>query len=175
MKKKLVRFTTILGTALILHSCCGLTDHSEDINSDLRSRSNYIPIMIERSELESSIKIENPKQLKNSGKIYIKGSLLFIGEKRKGFHVFDNSNKENPIPISFLSIPGSTDLAIRNDILYVNQARDLVTLQLNSISKELHIIKRINNTFPPIASPDGFENRDEQDDLITINWIEKTY
>ena len=42
--------------------------------------SRYTPVIMERSELEQSIKLVGPQSIKDYGKIYIKDSLLFINE-----------------------------------------------------------------------------------------------
>ena len=105
----------------------------------------------------------------NSGKIYIVDNLLFVGEGRKGFHVFDNSDPANPIKIKFIQALGSSDLAIRNNVLYINQATDLIALEYNVNEDKLEFLKRIENTFPELRSPNG--NRvNTHSDSVVVDW-----
>ncbi len=133
--------------------------------------SDYKPISFSRDELNSKIKLSEPEPIVNSGKIYIKDNLLFIGEEKKGFHVFDNSNPESPQKIKFLNILGATDLAIRNNILYINQVTDLVTLTYNHLESKVTLSKRIENTFPELETPDHREvTNPAPEGNVIIDW-----
>ena len=81
--------------------------------------SSYEPVVLSRTEFENSIQLKEPESISVSGKIYVKGNLLFINELRKGFHMYDNTDPSNPLPIRFISVPGSTDLAIRNTTFWL--------------------------------------------------------
>ncbi len=91
--------------------------------------SSYNPVIVKRQVLETSTILQEPQTIVNSGKIYVKDDFLFINEKNQGFHIFNNSNPANPTNIGFLKVLGSSDLAIKNDIIYVNNATDLIAIQ----------------------------------------------
>ncbi len=132
----------------------------------------YEPIIVSRSEFEKSVKVEKARSIVNSGKIYIKDDILFIGEKNEGFHIIDNSNPSNPVNLAFMKVPGTSDLAIKKDALYINSAVDLLAVKLSIAMKTLQVTKRIRNAFPQMQDPEGFSHRMKENEVI-INWKKK--
>lgn len=129
-------------------------------------QSSYEPVVMSRTEFESAVALLPNQEISKSGKIYIKGNFLFINEFRKGFHVFNYSDATNPQLIAFIKIPGATDLAVRNDKIYINQAVDLVTLQYDNVSNTISVLSRNRNIFPPMPSPDGWPGSSSPDEII---------
>lgn len=158
-----------LYACLISLSSC-LPYHGGDRIENGAEYSAYEPIYKARADLDASIQLKPLKDIVNSGKIYVKGDLLFVGDKGEGFHVFDNSDAQNPKKIKFIQVPGCTDIAIRNNIMYVNQATDLVTLQFDFDEEKLKITKRIENAFPELRSPDGYYIYNVPKDSVIIKW-----
>ena len=108
----------------------------------------YVPIYGDPSQLLTIA--EEPVQATiRPGKIYAYGSLIFQNELNKGFHIIDNSNPSQPRKVSFLKVPYSTEIAIRNNFLYTNSISDLVVLDLQD---PLHpvLAKRIAGAFPAV-------------------------
>lgn len=160
-----VRLFLLLGTAMLLAGCPWKTDPV-----DLYVR--YKPVVMNRADFENSIKITEPATMQNAGKIYLKDNWMLLGDTNLGFHLYDNSDPENPKNIAFLQIPGATDLAIRDHIFYVNQAVDLVAFSINTSTKEVTLYKRVRNTFPIKQAPDGYYEY-RSDDEVIVNWIER--
>lgn len=133
-------------------------------------QTEYNPVILNRNIFENSTNIEAPRNILNAGKIYVKDNFLFVNEPNEGFHVYDNSNPEHPVNIAFIKVLGSSDLTIKNDVLYINNATDLIAIKPNVDFSALEITKRITNTFPQLISPDGFEYYDLQNDEIIVNW-----
>lgn len=168
-----MRITSVLLLSiafLLVESCCFYGDCKDDFDDDNTSFSRYDPVYLSRTDLEQSIDLVEPLQIINSGKIYVKDDLLFVNETRKGFHVFDNSNPENPVKIAFIAVPGSTDLAIRENVLYINQATNLIAARYNFNENQLSVTKRVGNTFPELLSPDGFYAYDVPANSIVVDW-----
>jgi len=92
--------------------------------------------------------------LKEPGKIYMAGNYLLINEKSKGIHVINNTDARNPVSIAFLNIPGNTDMAVKNNILYADNYMDLVVLDLSDPTN-ISLIKRVENTFPQASTAEG--------------------
>lgn len=132
--------------------------------------SAYKAVVMSRTDFENSIKILPATPMKNAGKIYLKDNWMLLGDTHLGFHIYDNSNSESPVEIGFLKIPGATDLAIRNNVIYVNQAVDLVAFSFDPQSGNVTVFKRIKNTFPPIASPEG-QIQEVADNEVVVGWI----
>lgn len=135
--------------------------------------SAYEAVTMSRTELERSIALVAPQPMEKSGKIYLHDSYLFLGDTNKGFHIYDNSDPQNPKAIAFLKVPGASDLAIRNDVMYINQAVDLVTISFDLQKKEVITHKRIANVFPALHSPDGYTHYSEDKNTIVIEWQPK--
>lgn len=156
------------GLSIVLPGCIGFTfDDGDPVQPSFPRE--YAAIKYTRAELDSSIQLLPPQEMVNSGKIYVVDDFLFVAEQRKGFHVFDNSDKTRPLKVKFIQALGSTDLAIRNNILYINQATDLISLEYTYGSDSLKLLKRIKNTFPRLRSPHGYYASYHRDS-ITTHW-----
>lgn len=141
-------------------------------NSQPIQYSKYKAVTMKRVDFEKSINLKTASPTKNSGKIYIFDNLIFINEKNRGFHVFDNTTPSNPKKIAFINAPGSTDLAIKNNSIYINQARDLIAVSYDKTIPSVNVSKRIVNVFPSKISPDGY-SKYVKDDEVIIDWVLK--
>ena len=90
----------------------------------------------------------------NPGKIYVKDNYLFVNEIKKGIHIYDNSNPEKPVEVSFLKIPGNVDIAVKENTLYADSYVDLVALDITN-PKAIKEIGRVKEVFPN-GNLDGF-------------------
>ena len=115
----------------------------------------YEPVFMYRSEMENAIRLEGPKMLENPGKIYIKDHCLFIVEQYRGIHVIDNSNPEDPDKVGFIHIDGCIDLAVKGDVLYADNAVDLLAIKLAENLASIEVTSRNKNVFPEFKAPDG--------------------
>ncbi|WP_298514134.1 hypothetical protein [uncultured Kordia sp.] len=161
MKNKL--FTLILCLSLI--SCWYSDDGGDTIANSL-----YEPTILLRTELESSITLQEARAIEKTGKIYVIGNYLFVNEPHVGFHIINNSDPSNPVAEKFLTTPGVTDIIFKGDSFYINQAVDLVALKFNDAMTSVTETKRIKNTFPVMESPDGYYHQTTSDDEIVVNW-----
>jgi hypothetical protein len=132
---------------------------------------NYIPIFMKRADLEKSVSWQSgSRELENPGKIYYKSPYIFVNERYKGVHVINNSNPYNPVKEGFIVAPGCIDMAVKENIMYLDNSVDLVAIDLNA--KE--VTKRIRNVFPEPPSPENQvfysygESRDAN--LILVAW-----
>jgi hypothetical protein len=85
-------------------------------------------------------------QAKKTGKIYIYNDYLFINEPNEGIHIYNNANPSAPINVGFLQIPGNVDLAIHNNILYVDNFIDLLAFDISNMSN-IKQVKRVTDVF----------------------------
>jgi hypothetical protein len=123
---------------------------------DIEPESEYKPIFMLRSELEKSVKLEGSRDIENPGKIYLKDNLIFINEKYLGIHVIDNTNPEEPENFAFIRVEGCIDMAMKDNVLYADNAVDLISLALNPQMTGIQVTSRIKNVFPELRAPDGF-------------------
>lgn len=143
--------------------------------SDYYPVSGYIPVLMDRAEMERAIKFEPPRPMSDPGKIFYKDPYLFIVEKHKGVHIIENSNPANPEKIGFIHIDGVRDIAMKNNVMYADNAVDLIAVQLNDSYTSVSVSKRFKNYFPEMVSPDGrgfpsyvYENRPAN--TIIVDW-----
>ncbi len=142
------------------------------------TRTQWLPILMTRTHLETSIKALPAKPLLKPGKIYAKDHLFFIVEAYKGIHVINNIDPQNPKIEGFIAAPGCVDLAIKGDVLYVDNAVDLVAIDISALP-EINVKKRIKNVFPELVHPDWgyvpseFTSENRPENTIIIGWIEE--
>jgi hypothetical protein len=149
-------------SASVLNSC------KKDNCKETITYIKYTPEYMSYEEFREAVVAEQPRNLSNPGKIYIKGNYLFINEVDKGIHVFDNTNPSSPMAISFINIPGNIDLAAFGDLLYVDSYSDLLTLNIanpNSIS----VVSRNENVLPERNY--GWQYNYDPALGVPINWI----
>ena len=62
------------------------------------------PVYLGYQEFRASVKMVSQQDLVKPGKIYVMGNYLFINERMKGIHLYNNANP---------SSPGTSDLSYR--------------------------------------------------------------
>ncbi len=138
----------------------------------------YKPIFMMRADMESNIKLKGPQTILEPGKIYLKDQWIYIIEKFRGIHVIDNANPEHPANFAFISIDGCIDMAIKNNVLYADNAVDLIAIRFNPEMTEIVPTKRIEDVFPVLLSPEGRglsweEQTAKPEDAIVVRWDER--
>ncbi|MDH3708627.1 MAG: hypothetical protein OER04_02000 [Cyclobacteriaceae bacterium] len=129
--------TILLAIGISMISC---TDNCENSETYV-----YLePVYTTAAEVRASYASLEPRGLENPGKIYRKDHYLFINEFGKGIHIFNNNDKTNPQALSFLNIPGSFDVAVKGNIMYVDSFVDLLVLDISDPT-EVKLIKRLEN------------------------------
>ncbi len=139
---------------------------------------NFLPVYMVRSELEKAVKIETAQPLHSTGKIYLYGQYILVNEKYKGIHVIDNSNPEAPVNKAFIHIDGCIDMAMRNNILYADNAVDLIAMKTTDNFASVQVTGRIKDIFPEPESPDGYwgtytVNQFRPDNGVLVAWKKK--
>lgn len=159
-------FIFLLFMASILSSCGWDTWLDDPIFQE-----EYEPIYLSRDELNKSVYSDLPQEMVNPGKIYVLGQYLFINEKYKGIHVIDNRNPDQPKPLGFIHIPGNIDMAGKGIYIYVDNAVDMVTLNISNPAS-VQIVDRQENTFPTLEAPDGRSSYDSSQGIV-VGWQKK--
>lgn len=125
MRSKIIPFTSFFSLFLLLHSCEEYTYKTYYGNA---------PVYLSYDDLRSAVKISAGAELKNPGKIFIKGDYLFIVDELKGIHVFDNSNPAYPVRKAYIELPGAMDLSVSGNTLYADSYVDLVIFDIEDIT-----------------------------------------
>jgi hypothetical protein len=92
------------------------------------------------------ISADKPQPTVTAGKIYVYKNLLCQVEVFKGIHIIDYSNKNAPIKIAFLHIPGCSEVTVKNNIVLTNNMNDLVSLDIGNLPV-ITELSRVSNAF----------------------------
>lgn len=139
------------------------------------------PIYVEDINAIEKIEIGDAQEIIELGKLVYAHPYLLVNDRRKGLHIYDNSNPNNPVLMRFISIPGNIDFAVRGNIIYANNFSDLVTFKLNGFD-DLEVTSRIKDFYTNIsfnnnAYPEDytgyFECYDESKGVV-IGWESTT-
>lgn len=164
MRKK-ARNLVLLLLLPLLCSCPGYVDP--------RPESEYSPILMSRDQLETSILKKEPRTISNPGKIYRYGNYILINEQYKGVHVINNTDPKVPVNIGFIQVPGCVDMAVKSNVLYVDNAVDLVAIDISDFN-DIKVAKRLRNTIPALLPPDNmgawFDMAGAPADAIIVDW-----
>ena len=141
-----------------------------------RQWGTHVPVFMSREALENSVKyIPQARDMAEIGKIYYLAPYIYVNERYKGVHVINNTNPAQPIKEGFILAPGCIDMAIKDNILYLDNAVDLVSFDLES----KQVTKRIRNVLPEPLAPTGaiydrnFLGRPE--DYVLVEWKKINY
>lgn len=135
-----------LMAVLCITSCTDKVTETQNMNS---------PVYMDYATLRSSVHSTAARELAHPGKIYFKGNYLLIVEYREGIHLIDVSNASNPQNRAFIEVPGCTDIAVKDNSLYVDSYVDLVVIDLSNIAHPRET-KRLKEIFPyTVPSPEN--------------------
>lgn len=139
MQKILVSLVVVLMT-MSWSSC---------LKDDCTSHRTFVrldPIYKTVEAIRNEFSIGVPRDLKNPGKIYVYGQYLLINEINEGIHIIDNSNPANPVPLSFVLISGNKDMAVKENVMYADNAIDLLAIDISD-PRAPKFLKRVDGVF----------------------------
>lgn len=134
--------------------------------------SAYTPVYMDRTTLENSVRFEAARNRGTAGKIYYKDNKIYISEQYKGVHIINNTDPKHPKNEAFITVAGCVDMAIKGDILFVDNAVDLVSIDL--VNKR--VTKRLKNVFPEPTPPDlsfipsTFRQGTHNQNMVIVAW-----
>ena len=111
-----------------------------------------MPVYMDRESFKKSVIVTDKQDIAEPGKIYFKDNYVFINEALKGIHVINNINPADPVFVSFISIPGNMDMAIKDSILFADSFTDLVALNISDI-RNIREVGRVDSIFPYSLPP----------------------
>ena len=89
---------------------------------------------------------DTARNVKNAGKIYAYQNYLLQCEVGEGIHIIDNTNAATAKRIAFIKVIGCNEISIKNNFLYTNSYKDLVTINISNINQPVET-QRIANAF----------------------------
>jgi len=139
---------------------------------------NYEPVLLSRDDLKKSISNQAARKITTPGKIYLYSNKIFIVDNYKGVHVFDNSDHTQPKAMGFIYAPGCIDVAIKDNVLYVDNAVDLVAINIADYP-EITIADRVSDVFPEPCPPDydyipsEYRDKNRPKNTVIVDWVKR--
>lgn len=126
----------------------------------------YTPIYQPITQIRKAVKAEQPRELRQTGKIYYHNGYLFLNEVNEGIHIIDDRDPSAPKNIAFINIPGNLDMAARGNILYADSYIDMLAIDISDPS-HITVTKRTKNVFTPRSYNYGFHDDPNGRGIIT--------
>ena len=126
-------------TLLLLASC-------DDQRTQTITWTEYEPVYMTQEEFLASVKVTEPREMEEPGKIYLYDDYLFVNDVNEGVHIINNSNPSAPYFAGFVTIPGNKDIAVRGELLYADSAGDLLVFDISDFEKP-QLLSRIKDVF----------------------------
>lgn len=103
------------------------------------------------------VQSEPPRSMKNPGKIYVRGNLLFQNDIGYGIHIIDNSIPSQARPIGFIKVNGSSEISITGNYMYVNSFNTLVVIDITDLQNVI-VVQRIPDAFQQGLSAGNYQH-----------------
>lgn len=142
------------------------------------SLTRYKPLLMKKAELIKSVFNEEAREFKTPGKIYIYSDRIFIVDLFSGVHVINNQDPGSPYREGFIHIPGVVDVAIQDNVLFADNAVDLVSVDI-SLYPQIVILDRVEDVFPEHTPPDlqwipwSYSKENRPADTVIVRWEKK--
>jgi hypothetical protein len=135
----------------------------------------YSPVLLSRSDLPKSVFFQEAREFSRPGKLQVYNHVIFVVEKYQGIHVIDNTDPASPINSGFIHIPGCISLAVKNNVLFADNAIDLISVYISQfpVIKEMD---RFQDVFPEHTPPDldyipaNLSSRHRPANTIIVDW-----
>ncbi|MDD3738917.1 MAG: hypothetical protein PHP31_06455 [Lentimicrobiaceae bacterium] len=113
----------------------------------------YNPVYMKRADMEKAVGLQTNVPVKNPGKIYLHNNYILLNELYEGIHIIDNSDPSNPVKVAFIHIDGCVDMAVKDNIIYADNAVDLIAIKVSDNFQNIEVTERIRNIFPEFEDP----------------------
>lgn len=148
-----------------------LTGCLEDRCTEVVTYTAYEPIILTAAEWrQDDFPASTGQSVCDPSGFYVYGTTLFVLDRNAGLHIIDNADNANPRPLKFLNIPGGAGLAVRNNVLYVNQYVDLLAFDLSD-PRNPRFLSRTRDVFDPYT--DFAANLHGTGDVV-VDYAERT-
>lgn len=138
------------------------------------SYNGHEPVLMSREDMEAAVQVREIRDIERPGKIWVYDHFIFVIEQYKGIHILDNSDPQNPENLGFIQIDGCTDVAVRDGVIFANNAVDLIGVKPSSDFKSVHVVSRNRNILPELASPEGWISLDFEkyrpENSVIVRW-----
>lgn len=158
------KFSSIQLLLMGLVLSVSFTSCLEDECNSTQTFVRWDPVFRTIEDLRTDITSEEPREIQEPGAIFYHNGYLLINEINQGFHVIDNRNPESPVNVSFINVPGSRDVSVKGNILYVDMFMDLISMDISN-PLEAVLLEREPEVFTSFFSQGP-------DNMLIVDWIE---
>lgn len=135
----------------------------------------YKPILMSRADMEESIKLRESRDIVSPGKIWVYNDFILLIEQYRGIHIIDNSDPSSSKTVAFIQVDGCTDITMKDNILYANNAVDMIGIKPNQDFSDFTVVARNRKMLPIIASPepwnDGYYYEKKPANTVIVRWV----
>jgi len=111
---------------------------------------HYTPLYQSREVFEKRIiATTDSVPLLNPGKLMVSGNYKFVTDVNRGVHIFDDTDPRNPRKVAFINIPGTLDIALKNNTLLANAYSALVAIDITNPA-QAQLKSLLPAAFPPV-------------------------
>jgi hypothetical protein len=146
-----VKKSLLLAFLVAASLACTTEPTSQPINGVPFNGTGYKPIYSSAEDL-AKVKISAAEPLREPGKIYLFDPYIFVNENGRGIHIIDNADPKNPKNLSFISITGNYDMAVKGNWLYADNLSNLLVFDISD-PKAPKLTKTIENAVPVNSFP----------------------
>lgn len=161
-------FACWLGLSILLALSLAACDKEE---LSTFSGSGKRPVYLPLSALDD-VKNLPPQPVGLTGPIFLRDTLFFMLEQKKGIHVFNVKDSANVTALTFFQIPAVTDFSIAGNRLYADSWRDLLTLDISNLY-DIRLLDRQKDVFSPLLFPplySGFFECVDESKGAVVGW-----
>lgn len=112
--------------------------------ANLKRDEVWVPIYKDKAEARVILNLP-AQQVRSGGKIYAYGNYIFQLEQNQGIHVYRLDNKK-PVPVKFIQVYGAQEIAIKDNLIYTNNFKDIVVLNITN-PQDVAVESRIPEAF----------------------------
>ncbi|CAG5081999.1 LVIVD repeat-containing protein [Parvicella tangerina] len=157
MKTKHLLFA-VVGAGLLATSSCTKTKGEITMTYSKASA-----VYADLDEIRNMPLVASARSINDPGKIYIGDKFLLIGEKEEGIHVFDNTNPNNPVAISFLQLPMTREFYVDGNFIYAEGHYDFMKINMADMYNPT-LVSRVEYAFGESRQ------NDQGQDIIGFNY-----
>ncbi len=152
-------------SALLISSAC-----TKDTCTQTVTHKKWVPVYKTVDEMREPATVGPPRNLKNPGRIFVSGNYLLINERHEGVHIVDNTNPADPTPVAFVDVPGNTDMAVKDHLLFLDSYFDIISVDITNPTAPI-IAGRSKDAFPSNKYPYNSEKNafvvDYEEKIVT--------
>ncbi len=128
----------------------------------------YTPVYMDPVAFDGAVRLESAQEINRPGKIYAYNDVIFVSDIARGVHIIDNSQPASPAKVAFINVPGTYDLNVVCDKLYLDSSSDLLVFDLSQPSSP-QLLNRAKNVLPDITQYRGYVADPSKG--VVIDWV----